>query len=148
MPWRGHGGIVFGIVPVNLTSWLVSGTWSLSAVYVSVAVGLLAANVLIVNNYRDADDDAAVGKHTLATKFGRPFMRWMYMFDGVVAALLTCLASDHYIAAAVVAVLGAYSVFRRLRLPADPASAQISALNPLLGMTACVMLLYALTLFI
>ena len=32
----------------------------------SLAVGLMGANVLIVNNYRDMADDAAVGKHTLA----------------------------------------------------------------------------------
>ncbi|MBO7764162.1 MAG: 1,4-dihydroxy-2-naphthoate octaprenyltransferase, partial [Bacteroidales bacterium] len=58
--------IFFGIVPVTLTCYLQAGGWygwqiSLPA---SVAVGLMAANVLIVNNYRDMEDDASVNKRT------------------------------------------------------------------------------------
>ncbi len=49
----------------------------------SVAVGLLAANVLIVNNYRDMEDDAAVGKRTTVVIFGRKFMSIVYLLFGI-----------------------------------------------------------------
>jgi 1,4-dihydroxy-2-naphthoate octaprenyltransferase len=38
-------------------------------------VGLLAANILVVNNYRDVETDAAAGKRTLVGHFGRTFAR-------------------------------------------------------------------------
>ena len=79
--------IFFGIVPVTLTCFLQTSSWD--GIYIvittSVAIGLLAANVLIVNNYRDMEDDAAVGKRTTVVIFGRPFMSWAYLFSGVMA---------------------------------------------------------------
>ncbi|MDE7342512.1 MAG: 1,4-dihydroxy-2-naphthoate octaprenyltransferase, partial [Muribaculaceae bacterium] len=64
--------IFFGLVPVGFTSWLMTGTTSIlpQALAIGTGVGLLAANELIVNNYRDMDDDAAVGKHTTVVLFG------------------------------------------------------------------------------
>ena len=54
--------IFFGIVPVTLTAYLQTQTWDVAriALPISVAIGLMGANVLIVNNYRDADDDRLV----------------------------------------------------------------------------------------
>ena len=43
------------------------------------AAGLLAANVLILNNYRDMDDDKAVGKRTTVVIFGRKVMGMAYL---------------------------------------------------------------------
>ena len=43
------------------------------------AAGLLVANVLIVNNYRDMDDDKAVGKRTTVVIFGRKVMGMAYL---------------------------------------------------------------------
>lgn len=77
--------IFFGIVPVNLTFWLQAGAWNLWVALASVSVGMMGANVLIVNNYRDRDDDATVGKHTLAVRFGRPAMSSFYLTNGFTA---------------------------------------------------------------
>ncbi len=140
--------IFFGIVPVNFTCWLVSGLWSVESLLVSVAIGLMGANVLIVNNYRDADDDAAVGKHTLATRFGRKAMHRLYLANAVVASSLTLLASCQFIFAAAIYLTVAYFIWRRMKLPENPEQAYLVALNPLLGMTACSMLIYAITLFL
>jgi 1,4-dihydroxy-2-naphthoate octaprenyltransferase len=41
-------------------------------------VGLPAAAVLVVNNYRDLEPDRQVGKRTLAVCLGRSFSRWQY----------------------------------------------------------------------
>lgn len=86
--------VFFGIVPVTLTYWLQTGEWTGMNVVLpsSVAVGLLAANVLIVNNYRDMDDDRAVGKKTTAVIFGRKVMGYAYLLSGILSmALMTPL---------------------------------------------------------
>ena len=46
---------------------------------------MLAANVLIVNNYRDMDDDKAVGKRTTVVIFGRRVMGYVYLLSGIIA---------------------------------------------------------------
>ena len=47
--------IFFGIVPVTLTAYVQAQSWMTLpvALPVSVAIGLMGANVLIVNNYRE-----------------------------------------------------------------------------------------------
>ena len=65
--------IFFGIVPVTLTCYLLNGNWSnlYLSLPTSIASGLLAVNVLIVNNYRDVESDAKNNKRTTAVIFGR-----------------------------------------------------------------------------
>lgn len=77
--------IFFGIIPVTLTCFLQTGVWEGMGIITptSVTVGLLAANVLIVNNYRDMEDDAAVGKRTTVVIFGRKFMSIVYLLFGI-----------------------------------------------------------------
>lgn len=83
--------IFFGIVPVNLTAFICSAgnapflTLSLP---VSVAIGLMGANVLIINNYRDVPDDTAVKKITLAVLWGPDKIRTLYIVNAVIATLL------------------------------------------------------------
>ena len=77
--------IFFGIVPVTFTCYIQTG--SFNNLYItlptSLAVGLLAANVLVVNNYRDMDDDKAVNKRTTVVIFGRRVMNWCYLLWGI-----------------------------------------------------------------
>ena len=44
---------------------------------------------LVVNNYRDREQDALSGKRTLIVRFGEPFGRYLYLGLGVAAALLS-----------------------------------------------------------
>lgn len=83
--------IFFGIVPVTLTCYLQQGGWNgflTSTLPTSVAVGLMAANVLVVNNYRDMDNDNIAGKRTTVVIFGRKTMSLVYLFSGIVAVLI------------------------------------------------------------
>ena len=48
------------------------------AVAAAVPVGLLACAILLVNNLRDVDSDAQVGKRTLAVRIGRDPTRQLY----------------------------------------------------------------------
>ncbi len=139
--------LFFGIVPVNLTSWLVSGQWLPSAFPISVAIGLMGANVLIINNYRDTDDDRAVGKHTLATLLGRKTVRALYLLFALAASVLAVTASSRYILATAAYLFMAMVIWCRMRLPQSPSASSLAALNPLLGLTACSMLLFAILLF-
>ncbi len=80
--------IFFGIVPVNLTYYLMVGEFSLSPLLSSIAIGLIASNVLIVNNYRDMEDDIEAGKRTTVVIFGRKAMERVYLISGYIAMAL------------------------------------------------------------
>ena len=87
--------IFFGIVPVMLTAYVQTGSremWPV-ALPISVALGLMIDNVLIVNNYRDADDDRAVGKRTTVVIFGRKAMGRVYFINGILAVVLIEVAT-------------------------------------------------------
>ncbi len=75
--YRGLGELVvfvfFGLVSVLGTMYLQAGRVTLLAVIVAVAQGAFASAVLMINNVRDIEQDALVGKRTLAVMLGR---RW------------------------------------------------------------------------
>ena len=82
-PWplgyRGLGDlfvfIFFGLVAVAATYYVQTGRLSPGAFVAAVPIGLLAANILLVNNYRDYETDAAAGKRTVVVRFGRGYAR-------------------------------------------------------------------------
>jgi 1,4-dihydroxy-2-naphthoate octaprenyltransferase len=63
--------VFFGLVAVSGSYYLQIGGVAWSAVVAGAMIGSGAAAVLVVNNYRDLDNDRAVGKHTLAVRLGR-----------------------------------------------------------------------------
>lgn len=132
----------FGIIPVNFTYYVESGMFSTDVFLASLAIGLMGANVLIVNNYRDVYDDEKVRKITLAVKFGRRNTSLIYLINGILAMALvamTWINLPHvWIMVPVIYLIG--HVFIWMRITAlDGAS-----LNPFLGMTAVLMLVYSI----
>ncbi len=71
--------LFFGVAAVMGTVWLLRLQWSDIAFWSGCAVGLIAAAVLVVNNYRDIDTDRPAGKVTLAVRFGRRLTRRVYL---------------------------------------------------------------------
>ena len=138
--------IFFGIVPVNLTCYLQCGGWNgiTTSLPASLAVGLLAANVLIANNYRDADDDEKVNKRTTVVIFGRKVMHLAYLVSGIAAVAVTIpvwFCFPLYFLAAPLCCLGLHiKLWHKLK------TSRGSAINPLLGKTALNLLLYSLLL--
>lgn len=63
----------FGLVAVCGTAFVQVGHVPALAVWLSIPVGAIATAVLVVNNLRDRETDARVGKRTLAVRFGRRF---------------------------------------------------------------------------
>ena len=140
--------IFFGVVPVTLTCYLQEGGWrSLPlSLPVSVAVGLLAANVLVVNNYRDVEDDRAVGKRTTVVIFGRKIMERCYLLSGFVAMLAMIPV---WVRLSVFSlVVPATFLFLHVKTWKKIISSRGAALNPLLGATAKNLLLFTLLLLV
>jgi 1,4-dihydroxy-2-naphthoate octaprenyltransferase len=77
--------VFFGLVAVGATYFVQAGRLTGEAVLASVPIGLLAANILLVNNYRDAESDAAAGKRTLVVRFGRRAARVQFGLSLAVA---------------------------------------------------------------
>lgn len=72
--YRGYGElavfIFFGLVATCGTVYVEIGRVGTLAVLASILPGALAAALLLINNLRDLDTDAAVGKRTLAVILG------------------------------------------------------------------------------
>ncbi len=136
--------IFFGIVPVTFTCYLQTGTFDSLTLLTSLAIGLLAANVLIVNNYRDMEDDKAVNKNTTVVIYGRKVMGWCYMLAGVAAmvAMTPVWMQLHLWSLPIVLV---YFVLHTRNWQYLKKS-QGAALNPLLGKTAVTLLIFSLML--
>ena len=132
----------FGIIPVTLTYYVQSLEWNIDVLLASISMGLMGANVLIVNNYRDYDDDKSVNKRTLAVIFGRRAVSNLYLFNGYIAVAVmtsTWLSLSLWALAIPVIYLTAHTtIWWQLGLRTG------SSLNPLLGMTAMAMAAYSL----
>jgi len=68
----------FGLGAVCGTYWLCTGTMASAAIEAGLAVGCLTGAVLLVNNHRDAEADARVGRRTLAIVTGPTVTSWIY----------------------------------------------------------------------
>lgn len=132
----------FGIVPVTLTYMLMGGPFAWWLLASSVGIGMMGANVIIVNNYRDMEDDRAVGKRTLAVRIGRRGMSSLYLANGFMAVILTL--PEWVAAARMGCLLPCLYLVLHVVLYIRLVRGRGKALNPLLGMTACLMMLYAI----
>ena len=134
--------IFFGLVAVGATYFVQAGRVNADALLAGVSVGLLAANILVVNNYRDADTDAIAGKRTLVVRFGRGFARVQFAASLTVALAMpfVFLARGHRAWCLLPAALApvAWSHARRLRNSQSPGE-----LIALLGDTGKLLALYA-----
>lgn len=72
--------LFFGIVGTAGTYYVQTGEFSLLSFLASIPVGALITNILVVNNYRDIEEDRAANKHTLAVLLGKKFTRIQYLF--------------------------------------------------------------------
>jgi 1,4-dihydroxy-2-naphthoate octaprenyltransferase len=77
--------IFFGIVATVGTYFVQALSFSSLALWASVPVGLLITNILVVNNYRDADEDKLADKKTLAVRLGKSFARMQYLISIIIS---------------------------------------------------------------
>ena len=79
--------VFFGIVPVCITYYIQLHTCTWQVFLASVACGLVIDALLLVNNFRDRDNDRMVGKNTLVVRIGEKASLVLYLGVGVVACL-------------------------------------------------------------
>ena len=89
---RGLGDLLvlvfFGIVPVCATYYLQTDTCTWVVFLASLACGLVIDTLLVVNNYRDIDNDRRAGKKTLIVMIGADKGRLLYLWLGIIASLM------------------------------------------------------------
>lgn len=144
--------IFFGLVPVNLTYFVQALRWDALPLLMSITIGLLAVNVLLINNYRDVDDDREAGKRTSVVIFGRPAAALSYLINGYAGMFFLspvwlgiALGSNlprWTLAIPVIYLVLHTATWYKLR------HRDGAALNPLLGETARNMLIFTLLLTI
>jgi len=90
--------VFFGLVAVCATFYVQVGSVTSDAIACATAIGVLAANILVANNYRDIETDAVAGKKTLVVRFGRKFALWQYGLSnlGALLAPLLLMVCFHY----------------------------------------------------
>ncbi len=137
--------LFFGLVAVGGTYFVQAGRVTIDAVLAGAAIGALAANILVVNNYRDVETDAVARKRTLVVRFGRRAARWQFDLSLAVALAIPVVfrARGYSWACLLPLALGPMALWhaRRLRESKTP-----SELIALLGATGKLLALYALLL--
>jgi 1,4-dihydroxy-2-naphthoate octaprenyltransferase len=136
--------VFFGLVAVAGTYFVQAGRVTTDALLAGVPIGLLAANILVVNNYRDVETDAAANKRTLVVRLGRSAARGQFAGSLAIAfavPLIFFVARGYRpicLLPLVLAPMG-WLHFRRLRDSKTP-----SELIALLGATGKLLALFAL----
>lgn len=92
---RGLGDLLvlvfFGLVPVCATYYILCGTCPLEIVLLSLACGIVIDTLLVLNNYRDREQDKRHGKITLLVRLSPEAGQRLYLWLGWAGALLACL---------------------------------------------------------
>lgn len=73
--------IAYTLTPLFATSWIVTGTWALDAIWAVLPTGILTVGILHANNLRDAQTDTQAGIRTLASVLGQKWSVWLYQFE-------------------------------------------------------------------
>jgi len=144
--------VFYGIVPVFFSYYVIAGRIDALAVLGGITIGFMGVNVLLVNNYRDMDDDIDAGKRTAVVIFGRKLAAVAYLFNGFMAiAMLSPLWLIIYLnknmpvwTYAVPALYLMLHVVTWIKLMRR----QGAALNPLLGATARNMLIFTILMLV
>lgn len=90
--YQGLGDILvlvfFGIVPVCCSYYVQLHTVNWQVFLASLACGLVIDALLIVNNFRDRDNDRLAGKNTIIVKLGAEAGLQLYLAVGIGAVIL------------------------------------------------------------
>ena len=136
--------LFFGVVPVCTTYYIQLHTITSQVFIASIACGLVIDTLLIVNNYRDRDNDRRDGKMTLVVHIGEKATEWLYLGIGIAACMMGGIfwANSHVLAFILPLIYLLLHIFTWLKMRRIHHGKQ---LNECLGETARNMLIYGLT---
>ena len=135
--------IFFGPVAVGGTYYVQALAITPSVLISGLAPGLLAVAILLVNNIRDQQEDRVAGKKTIVVRFGRRFGIFCYAFCIVGASCIPVVLYfeepvHHWaLLASLILVPGLVYLRKLIQTPPSP------LLNPLLGATARLLIIYS-----
>ena len=139
LSYRGLGDLLvlvfFGLVPVCATYYLQTGTVTVPIIVASVASGLVIDTLLVVNNYRDRENDQRTGKRTLVVMMGEKWSEALYLALGLIAFLLGLVQLSNgrymtFLLPLLYVLLHIHTFWRMKKIH------QGKALNQILGITA------------
>lgn len=134
--------VFFGLVAVTATYFVQARIVTGETILAAAAIGCLAANILVVNNYRDVETDAAAGKRTLVVRWGRGAARAQFVGSlaaaFAIAVVFALRRRSGWPLLPLLALPIAFSHAHRLRESKTP-----SELIALLGATGKLLALYA-----
>ena len=134
--------VFFGPVATATTYYVQARVWSPGAILAGVGLGAFSTAMLVVNNLRDRETDAAAGKRTLAVRFGDGFSVFQYFASLTVAAVVpvfgvTLMEWSPWTLLSLAGWLPCIPAEFRVRaVLSEPGSVDRRTLNPALGMTA------------
>ena len=139
LAYHGWGDILvivfFGFVPVGCTYYTMAHDWTWNVTIACAACGLVSDLLLMLNNYRDREQDKISGKRTLVVRFGEPAGRWAYLILGILAVgLCSFYAFNGYVLASLLPLVFLIPHFTTWREMVR--IFQGKALNGVLGKTA------------
>ena len=133
--------LFYGVAPVVLTFFIQTGFVNFQIALAGLAIGITANNLLIVNNYRDAEQDAKNGKQTTVNLCGKRFMKCIFYLNPIISILLIYLVFENFIILYTFIPLIAYCIFVSFKF----AKAQGSGFNKLIGMASLESIVFAIT---
>lgn len=136
--------LFYGIAPVVLTFFIQTGFINNQIIVAGLTIGIVANNLLIVNNYRDAEQDFKNGKNTTVTLFGKRFMRIVFYLNPIVATALVYWVFDEIAILCFLIPFLVYSIFVSIRFT----KAKGMELNKLIGMSSLEAIVLAITIVI
>ena len=80
--------IFFGIIGTVGTYYVQTLEVTGFVFWASIPVGALITNILVINNFRDIEEDKSNGKNTLAVKLGRRFTQLQYVIFMILSYLV------------------------------------------------------------
>ena len=110
LAYHGWGDVLvivfFGFVPVGCTYYTMAHDWTWNVTIACAACGLISDLLLMLNNYRDREQDKISGKRTLIVRFGEKAGRYAYLILGILAVgLCTIYAFNGYLMASLLPIL-------------------------------------------
>jgi 1,4-dihydroxy-2-naphthoate octaprenyltransferase len=87
--------LFYGIIPVCFTYYVQANIFTFECFLYSIAIGVLSINILIVNNYRDIEQDRVAGKITTAVLFGRKTIHILYLINVIIAITIPIICKQN-----------------------------------------------------
>lgn len=140
--------LFFGLIPVCGTYYIQAHQITTPAILLGFIAGISIDALLVINNYRDREQDLISGKRTIIVWGGERFGRYLYLLIGLVSATM-CIFFGYLLDGCLLYFQIAAYVYLALHISSWMQMNRIrsgKALNKILGLTSRNMFLFALLL--